>query len=198
MVCLSRAFAALGAVGFLLTVPSQAQSLPDTSDENVFVFGGPLTSGYFSDAINPLAWQFESNIFAGVGYQRFFHEYQSFQLGVEGGLGVRIGEPVSGEAWAGLVGRLTEFEVGAFNIVPAVTAGLSVVTDTIGVETTRTAAAGQSATILYYLAPEIAVSHDEHPEWEAFGRLQHRSGGFGTIANIDGSNALTLGLRYKF
>lgn len=198
MVRLSRALAALGAVSVLLTVPSQAQSLPDNRDESVFVFGGPLTSGYFSDAVNPLRWQFESNVFTGVGYQRFFHEYQSFQLGVEAGLGVRIGTPVSAEVWAGLVGRLTEFEVGDINIVPSITGGLSVVTDTIGVETTRTAAAGESATVLYYLAPEIAVSHDDHPEWEAFGRLQHRSGGFGTIAHIDGSNALTLGLRYKF
>ena len=105
---------------------------------------------------------------------------------------------VSAEAWAGLVGRLSEFEIGPINITPSITGGLSVVTDTIGSETTRTAASGESAAILYYLAPEIAVSHDDHPEWEAFGRIQHRSGGFGTIAHIDGSNALTLGLRYKF
>lgn len=195
-----RALAALGAVWFCLATPALAQSsdVQSSPDQNVFVFGGPLTSGYFSDAIQPWAWQLETNRFVGIGYQRFFYEYESFQLGVEAGLGLRIGEPVSGEAWTGLVGRLTEFEIGPLNITPSITAGFSVVTDTIGAETTRTAAAGQSAILLYYLAPEIAVSHDDHPEWEAFGRIQHRSGGFGTIAHIDGSNALTLGLRYKF
>ena len=198
MIRISRALIALGAVASFSASPAQAQTLSETNDETVFVFGGPFTSGYFSDAIQPSHWQLESNAFAGVGYQRFFYGYDSFQLGVEAGLGVRIGEPVSGEAWAGLVARLTEFEIGPINITPSVTGGLSVVTDTIGVETTRTLASGQSATLLYYLAPEIAISHDEHPEWEAFGRIQHRSGGFGTIANIDGSNALTVGLRYKF
>jgi hypothetical protein len=198
MVNFARALGALGTAWFCLALPLQAQTLSEANDETVFVFGGPFTSGYFSDAIQPSQWALESNVFAGVGYQRFFYGYKSFQLGVEAGLGVRVGTPVSGEAWAGLVGRITEFEVGPINITPSITGGLSVVTDTIGVETERTAAAGQSATLLYYLAPEIAVSHDEHPEWEAFGRIQHRSGGFGTIAHIDGSNALTAGLRYKF
>lgn len=198
MVRFACAHSALGALVFCLALPAQAQSLSETNNDALFVFGGPLTSGYFSDAIQPWAWALESNAFVGVGYQRFFYEYQSFELGFEAGLGVRIGSPISGEAWAGLVGRLTEFEIGPVNITPSITGGLSVVTDTIGVESTRTAAAGQSATLLYYLAPEVAISHDDHPDWEAFGRVQHRSGGFGTIANIDGSNALTVGLRYKF
>ncbi|SMQ86347.1 hypothetical protein SAMN06295905_3651 [Devosia lucknowensis] len=191
------ALIALCAMGLLAT-PVAAEQADEASDESIFVFGGPLTAGYFSDAIQPWRWELESNVFVGAGYQRFIYGYQSFQLGLEAGLGLRLGTPSSAEAWAGFVGRLTEIELGDMNIVPSVTFGLSAVTDTIGVETERTAAAGQSAAILYYLAPEIAVSHDDHPQWEAFGRLQHRSGGFGTIANIDGTNALTVGLRYKF
>lgn len=198
MVLPTLALAALGALCLCQTAPALAQSPATQSDENLFVFGGPLTSGHFSDALQPWAWSLEENGFVGLGYQRFFYGYESFQLGVEAGLGLRIGTPVSGEVWAGLVGRLTEFEFGPINITPAITGGLSVVTDTIGSETVRTQAAGQSATLLFYLSPEIAVSHDDHPEWEAFGRIQHRSGGFGTIAHIDGSNALTVGLRYKF
>lgn len=209
MLVSTRALAALGMAFYCLVTPALGQSLPDHTsspeqspadayDENVFVFGGPFTTGYFSDVFAFWDNGYESNVFAGVGYQKFFHSYESFQLGLEAGLGLRLGAPSSGEAWAGLVGRLTEIELGDINITPAVTGGLSVVTDTIGVETDRTAAAGQSATILYYLAPEIAVSHDDHPEWEGFARIQHRSGGFGTIAHIDGSNAVTAGLRYKF
>ncbi|MCP8885347.1 hypothetical protein NIM87_17695 [Devosia sp. XJ19-1] len=206
MFTFTRAVAALGLAGLCLMSPALAQSAPDRpdntldarTDETVFVFGGPLTSGYFSDAVQPWNWDFESNVFVGAGYQRFFYAYESFALGVEAGLGLRLGTPSSAEAWAGLVGRLTEFELGDFNVTPSVTAGLSVVTDTIGAESRRTAQAGESATVLYYLAPEIAVSHDDHPEWEAFTRIQHRSGGFGTIAHIDGANAITAGLRYKF
>lgn len=198
MVLRPPTFAALGAVFYCLTAPALAQSPSTQLDQTVFVFGGPLTSGHFSDAVQPWAWSLEDNAFVGAGYQRFFYGYESFQLGIETGLGVRIGTPVSGEAWAGLVARLTEFQFGPINITPSLTGGFSVVTDTIGAETVRTQAAGQSATFLYYLAPEIAVSHDDHPEWEAFGRIQHRSGGFGTIAHIDGANALTVGLRYRF
>lgn len=198
MIRFVHALVALAGAAVFLAGPVQAQPRNEAADENVFVFAGPFTSGYFSDAIQPWAWQLESNVFVGAGYQRFFYAYESFQLGVEAGLGLRLGSPSSAEAWAGLVGRLTEFEIGQINITPSVTFGLSAVTDTIGVETERTAAAGESAAILYYLAPEIAISHDDHPEWEAFGRIQHRSGGFGTIAHIDGSNALTVGLRYKF
>ncbi|WP_297113502.1 hypothetical protein [uncultured Devosia sp.] len=200
----TRAMLALGATLLLLPTAPLAQDNPDQPatghDEAVFIFGGPLTQSYFGDAF--LVWtdNYEANVFAGIGYQRFFYDYQSFRLGIEAGLGVRMGpgEPTSAEAWAGLVGRLTEVEVGPVNITPSITGGFSVVTDTIGSETTRTLASGDSAALLYYLAPEIAVSHDDHPEWEGFGRIQHRSGGFGTIAHIDGSNAVTLGLRYKF
>lgn len=196
----ARAFAALGMMWILLAAPAHAQShpLPQDLDENVFVLGGPFTNGYFSDAFFVWEDHYESNFFAGIGYQKFLHSYGSFQLGLEAGLGVRFGSPVSAEVWAGPVARLTELEIGALNITPAVSFGLSVVTDTIGVETERTASAGESAALLYYLGPEIAISHDDHPQWEAFGRIQHRSGGFGTIAHIDGSNAATLGIRYKF
>ncbi len=203
----ARAVLALGVVSFfapyVAPIAAQDQATKGISadrDENVFVFGGPMSSGYFGDALTFWSSGYETNSFVGAGYQRFFYEYESFALGLEAGLGIRMGsgETTSAEAWAGLVGRLTEFEFGPVNITPSITGGFSVVTDTIGVETARTAASGDSATVLYYLAPEIAVSHDDHPEWEAFGRIQHRSGGFGTIAHIDGSNAVTMGLRYKF
>jgi hypothetical protein len=36
------------------------------------------------------------------------------------------------------------------------------------------------------------------PEGEAFIRIQHRSGGYGTVAKIDAANADTVGIRWKF
>ena len=196
---MSRTLPAL--LSFCITLscsPAHAQDISESLDENVFVMGGPFTTGFFGDTF--LFWQdhYESNLFAGIGYQRFFYQYESFKLGIEAGLGLRMGSPGSAEIWAGAVARLTEFRVGDFAIVPSLTFGLSVVTDTIGVDTARARQLGHDVPVLYYLSPEISVSNIHAPEWEAFGRIQHRSGGFGTIADIDGSNAAVLGIRYKF
>lgn len=179
-----------------LAGPAMAES---GNEQNVFVMGGPFTSGYFSDAF--LVWEdhYESNFFAGVGYQYFMYEHSGgFKLGAEAGLGVRVGDRSSAELWAGLVGRVDMFQFGDIRITPSITAGFSVVTDTIGVETQRADKLGHDIPFLYYLGPEIAVSHVAYPGFEAFGRIHHRSGGFGTIAEIDGSNAVVLGLRLKY
>src|SRR5690606_971974 len=179
-----------------LAGPAMAES---GNEQNVFVMGGPFTSGYFSDAF--LVWEdhYESNFFAGVGYQYFMYEHSGgFKLGAEAGLGIRVGDRSSAELWAGLVGRIDMFQFGDIRITPSITAGFSVVTDTIGVETQRAEKLGHDIPFLYYLGPEIAVSHVDYPGFEAFGRIHHRSGGFGTIAEIDGSNAVVLGLRLKY
>lgn len=161
--------------------------------------GGPFTSDYFSDAVTPWDNQYESNWFAGVGYQYFFYEYGGgFKLGAEVGVGLRLGSPSSAELWGGAVARLQTFQLGDVSITPALTAGFSVVTDTIGAERERAWGMGGSAPFLYYLGPEIAVGHAAFPDFEGFIRLQHRSGGFGSIANLDGSNAVVLGVRYGF
>ncbi|WP_052715895.1 hypothetical protein [Devosia chinhatensis] len=182
----------------IAAAPAVAETPKVDLDENIFVMGGPFATGYFGDTF--LFWQdhYESNFFVGAGYQRFLYGYGSFQLGVEAGLGLRLGSRSSAEIWGGAVARLTEFSFGDITVTPAITFGLSAVTDTIGIETERADRLGRGVPILYYLAPEVSVSHASHPEWEAFGRIQHRSGGFGTIADIDGSNAAVLGLRYKF
>ena len=56
----------------------------------------------------------------------------------------------------------------------------------------------EAAPLLYYLGPELNFSLVDHPNVEAFIRIQHRSGGYGTIAKIDAANADALGLRWKF
>jgi len=191
-----RTFAA--AFTFAIALSGAAPTLAQGEDQNIFVMGGPFTRDYFSDAITPWDNTYEGNFFAGVGYQNFLYHYDAFSLGVEAGLGLRAGYHPSAEFWAGAVARIDMLRFGDITITPSITAGLSVVTDTIGVETERAEAIGQSVPVLYYLGPEVAVSHAVHPEFEGFLRLQHRSGGFGTIAHIDGSNAVVLGLRYKF
>lgn len=196
----TRTCGALGLALLVAAFPVSAPAAEPGLDENVFVFGGPFTTGHFEDTF--LVWEdhYESNFFAGAGYQRFLYSYGSFKLGVEAGAGVRFGagEPVSAEVWGGAVARLTTFSLGGLDISPSITFGLSAVTDTIGVETTRAEANAAKTGLLYYLGPEIAISSAEHPEWEGFVRVQHRSGGYGTITNLDGSNAATVGIRYRF
>lgn len=194
----SHVLAIASVVAGLAFVPA-AHADPASQDEALFVMGGPFVSDYFSDALSIWDNSYEGNFFAGAGYQRFLYAHPGgFKLGVEAGLGLRAGDQTSAEFWAGAVARLDMFQLGDISITPALTAGLSVTTGEIGVEAERVERLGHSVPVLYYFSPEIAVSHAAHPDYEGFVRLQHRSGGFGTIADIDASNAVVLGLRYKF
>ncbi|MDB5623510.1 MAG: hypothetical protein JWR39_2073, partial [Devosia sp.] len=121
----------------------------------------------------------------------------NFHFGVEVGAAARLGEKSSAELWTGFVLKNEGLTLGNLAISPAVTAGLSLVSDPIGVEAERAAYIDSNVPVLFYLGPEIAVSHSKVPDLEVFARIQHRSGGYGVIAEIDGSNAATIGLRFK-
>jgi hypothetical protein len=90
------------------------------------------------------------------------------------------------------------------HITPALTAGFSVVSGLIGVEAMRNSTihadpGSHGGTLLYYLGPEVSFSMPAtSPNLELFWRAQHRSGGFGSLANLDGANADTVGVRWKF
>jgi hypothetical protein len=196
---LPSALSVLGLTGFCLAPPVFAAPLDDVPNQNVFIMGGTFISGYVQDTFAFWDDHYEENYFGGVGYQYFFQNYpEGVRIGAEVGLGLRLGESSSAELWAGLVARYEAFRLGDISISPAITFGLSGTTGTIGVETERAAELGRGVPILYYMGPEISVSHAAHPNLEVLARVQHRSGGFGTIAPIDGSNAAVLGLRYKF
>ncbi|HTN63981.1 MAG TPA: hypothetical protein VL147_20900 [Devosia sp.] len=174
---------------------------PDAArlDRNLFVFGGPFQHEWVWDTTMFWKDHYEDNFFAGVGYQNFlYHTDFGLRAGVEIGLGLRSGPQASGEAWLGAVARYDGLRLGDLNLAPAVTAGLSLVTDTIGVEAERARNIGQSVPVLFYLGPEISISHADNPNAELMLRIQHRSGGYGIIAPIDGSNAATLGMRFAF
>lgn len=196
---LSGALAALAMACCPSIQPALAGPETDPSRQNVFVMGGAFTTGYFVDTFAFWEDHYDDNRFAGVGYQYFFLDYAGgLRLGAEVGAGLRWGDSTSTEIWGGMVARYDGFQLGGFSISPAVTFGLSATTGPVGVEADRAASTGSNAPVLYYLAPEIAVSHESAPNLELLARVQHRSGGFGTIARIDASNALVVGLRYKF
>ncbi len=53
--------------------------------------------------------------------------------------------------------------------------------------------------LLNFLVFEIALSLPNHPQWQVFYRIHHRSGAYGLFCNgLVGSTAVALGLRYRF
>lgn len=222
----------LGAAALLLalcTTPVLAQSAGDSLfdpaptdswDRDVFVFGGPFHSGYFTQSFTLWNASWEPNLFVGGGYQQFFTRWGWMRLGAEGGVGLRFNTngdtsfatpgggtgsypPLSGEVWAGAVARFDGVDIGPVHVTPALTAGVSAVTGLIGAEAEREAAhpfdrLGTGGRFLFYLGPELDFSLASNPNVEVFWRAQHRSGGFSTLMDLDGSNADTVGVRFKF
>ena len=206
LTCMHNVVLAALMLPFALTSAKAQPTAPSMStwDRDVFFFAGSFEREWFPDGLFPLEalWTptfFEDNHIIGGGYQQFFFETHGFKFGVEGGLAGRFGtSDPSFEAWGGGVVRSPGFDIGRLHVTPAITGGLSAVTGTIGVETARAQSINRSVPLLFYLGPEIDFSVSDQPNWEVFWRLQHRSGGYGIIAPIDGSNADTIGLRYKF
>jgi hypothetical protein len=190
---------------------STAATANDDFDRNVFFFTGRFHRGYFGQSVMPWQTTFENNYIIAAGYQQFFARFGALKFGGEIGLADRFTTDAntsypgnSQELWTGIVVRYDGFNLGPVHITPALTAGFSVVTGLIGIEYDRRPSPDNDrlsggGTFLYYLGPEIDFSLPEvNPGVEVFLRAQHRSGGFGTIAHIDGANADVVGIRYKF
>lgn len=196
-----------------LPLPAQAASLfskdPNGGltdfDRDVFFFGGRFQHDWIWDTLLVTASHYEDNYVVGGGYQQFFTgKWAGFRLGAEFGLAARISntsDPSSGEVWYGYVLRHDGIVIGdTIRIAPAISTGFSMVTDLIGIERVRAGWYPDNGPVhlLFYLGPEINVTSTAFPKWELFFRIQHRSGLYGTIAKVDGSNGATLGVRYKF
>lgn len=163
-------------------------------DQAVFGFGGAVFK-----RIDPPTEGFEDNYVLGGGYQLLWGDRDGYQIGLEAGLAGRFGEISSLEGWAGVVGR-SNFQLGVVRVTPALTFGLSAVTDTMaGGETRREEQYDGDASLLFYLGPELNFGLEDLPDTELFVRMHHRSGAWGTLGNIHGAaDVLTLGVRYHF
>lgn len=192
---------AAGAMIVASGLPAVAQEA--TGDRTVFIFTGRYHTGHIEHNVippGPLGLDYEDNYVAGGGVQQFQpdDDGKGVRIGWEGGAAIRTGESTSGEAWTGVVGRVDGMHIGPVNVSPAVTFGVSAVTDTIGIETERTAD-GSNPHLLFYIAPEINLSLGDNPDTEVFVRLQHRSGAWGTLNGMgDGHNANAVGIRWRF
>jgi hypothetical protein len=185
----------------LMAQPAVAQQRDLSEfDRSVFFFGGRFHTDWFSDGANPFGLEWEDNYVLGAGYQQTLLDWHDVRIGGEIGIAGRFGTSASAEFWGGGFIRFDWFTLGdTVRISPALTAGLSIGTGAVGVEAERAAAMGLGQVpLMVYLGPEINLSLVDHPEWEVFWRLHHRSGGYGWIAQFDGANAVTAGFRYKF
>lgn len=169
-------------------------------DEAVFFFGGRFHQDWFGTSLQPWRLAWDDTWIAGAGYQRTLVDWQDWRLGAEVGVAGRFsGDGASGEVWGGLFARydgLVLFDT--LRISPAWTTGLSVTSGSQGWEGERMDSWGEFEPVLIYLGAELNVSLVGQPQWESFVRVHHRSGGYGVIADIDASNAITGGIRYKF
>ncbi len=164
-------------------------------NHDVFGFGGEVLI-----RIDPPTEGFEpDNRIFGIGYQALSGDPWAGQVGAEAGFAARLGGRDSVELWGGVVGRYN-FTFADFRIAPALTVGLSVVSDLMqGGETRRVEEFDGDGTLLFYLAPEVSLGLVEHPELELFARVHHRSGAWGTLGRVHGAaDVLALGLRYHF
>lgn len=169
-------------------------------DQNVFAFGGRYTNQYFEYTFNPFTVGYEDNYVLGAGYQQFALRHDGgLKLGVELGAALRLGNQTSGELWVGPVLRADGIiQTEQVKVSASVTAGLSVTTDTIGIERAREIEMGGDSTLLYYLGPEVSVSFANNPDVEYFARVHHRSGGWESLGNMrDGANAASVGVRWS-
>lgn len=202
----SWAVALLVGIGLLASlVPVSAQEThktPGSYDNDVFAFGGRFHDNYFQYGFVPFLATYEDNYLLGVGYQHFFlHLPNDFNFGTEIGIDGRFGNsPASAEVWAGVVGRYDGWNIGDLHVAPAVTFGFSAETGAVGIEKAReVAAVDGNSRLLFFIGPELNFSTVQNPNVEAFWRIQHRSGAWGTLGDIgDSANATTLGVRFHF
>ena len=192
--------AAIALAASVFALPVLAQDLQQ-ADRNVFILSGPMGAGDMADMVNPFDVRYENAIVLGAGYQQFFGEpVDNFRVGLEVGGAVRAGsERTTGEIWGGVVGRHDGIVVGdGLRISPALTFGVSVVDDTMGIEAWREDHDGLPGNVLFYLSPEISFSSKENPDTELFWRIHHRSGAWNSFGGGGSANATTIGFRTGF
>lgn len=167
----------------------------------ILVFGGAYTAETAGGSWPWASPDYTDDYFIGGAYTRdVFDLPLGFALGGEVGASLRFGNTdASGEIWSG--GRLSHAGIvlGNLNIAPAVTLGLSAVSDTLPIEEEREELYDGTATLLGYIGAELSFRVKTMPNVELVYRLHHRSGGDGFFGDMhEGSNANALGVRIRF
>ncbi len=167
--------------------------------DSIFLFGGIYSAGNMGQSLNPF-YRHERSYIVGAAYRRdLFDIGPLLVFGAEAGIGGRFGGAASAEFWAGPSLRLRGIPLGRdLTLAPGIVAGLSAVTKPLDIERQREMEhTNGNATLLFYLAPELALRFAKWPNVELVYRLHHRSGLYDTLGRMqEGSNAHVLGLRW--
>jgi hypothetical protein len=184
----------------LIATSVAAESLSDRP-AGVAVLAGPLVTGTFPGlTLIPFGSPRDGNAVAGAVFDyRLARVGGGFEIGIEAGFAARFGQAFSAEVWGGTVLRHRGMHLGPIQFAPAFVTGFSAVTSAMGIEAARERSMGGDATYLFYLGPEIALSHERLPGWEFVYRVHHRSGGYGALGLLhEGANANLFGVRHRF
>jgi hypothetical protein len=198
-------------------------NVPEASLSNsIFVFAGRMSTTTFGDTLaynslpisGPFGQPSYDNYIVGSAYQKDFFRYGGLVIAGEIGIADRLGNyaeccsPIvtssttlnSGELWFGPAFRYDGVVLlNQLRIVPGMTFGFSVTTNSIGVEREREITNPGNARFLGYLGPEVAFSTLAMPQLEFVVAVHHRSGADHTFGNFgEGYNANVAGLRYCF
>jgi hypothetical protein len=169
---------------------------------DVTIFGGAFTKDTAGGALKVFSTDYTSNYIFGATYGRDVYNLGAgFLLGGVAGAAIRFGDDddTSGEVWAGVRLKHQGLVIGSLLISPAFTAGLSAVTGETEIEKGRERHYDGDAAFLGFLGPELSFRWRGAPNLELTWQLHHRSGGGGTFGDMgEGSNANTIGIRYKF
>jgi hypothetical protein len=167
--------------------------------DSIFFFGGVHSTGNLGQSLNPFD-RHDDSYLVGAAYARDLVPLGAhLVLGGEIGAAARFGNRGSAEFWGGPSMRLHPIPIGdTIAIAPALVVGLSAVTEPNDIERRREIQRNGNATLLFYLAPEIALLIKQWPNLEIVYRLHHRSGLLGTLGHLEeGSNAHVLGVRWR-
>ena len=201
-----------------LLAPFKLASQPNLK-QSVFGFAGRTNSGNLGDTfafgVGAPQRMFYDNYIVGGAYQRDFFQFNSgILIGAEVGLADRFGNfriccDIIGysngvmhpaELWGGVSFR--HQGVALFDwarISPGFVFGLSAISNPIGQEVLHQIDHRGSANVLFYLGFDLALSLAALPNTELVFRIQHRSGGYGTLGGMkEGNNANVIGIRQRF
>jgi hypothetical protein len=169
-------------------------------NQTLFLFGGVFRSGTFPGwTMIPFDGRVERNYLAGGAVDTKFFSSNGFDFGVEVGLAGRFGDSTSAEVFGGPSVHYRYITIGTVRVSPGFVAGLSAVSNTIGIERQRELDNSGNATLLFYLGPELAFQFEQLPDVEFVVRTHHRSGAEGTLGRMrEGHNANLFGARFHF
>lgn len=180
-------------IGLLLAVPRTVTA----TDLAMTVFAGRITgvSAWHDIITQPddLDWQ-DAYFFAGALSYTWAHYFEdAMSLELEGQVVRHFGDQHLWELNLPVVARWQRFPwndsiatSAAFGIGPSYTTK---------VPPMEVELEGESQRFLYHWFLELTLGPPD-ADWTTSFRLHHRSGGFGSIANEGGSNALTIGIRF--